>query len=133
MKPRVDVEGGWRVVRRKVLARDLARCVGCGRGLDADTLQAHHRKARSGGRDDSPANVISTCVRCHGWAHAHPREARDIGWIVPSWGDPYTTPVQVRDGVWWLRPDGSRDPVAEGPFPLSNVSRDATRNGENLR
>lgn len=76
------------------------------------------------------ANLLGLCGCCHTWAHSRVSQAREIGWIVPSWADPHTMPARLRDGVWWLRVDGSREAVDDGAFPLSNVPRDITRDGE---
>lgn len=68
--------------RVELLARCKGRCEGCGRRLDLSTMHAHHRLPRSAGRDDSSANLLALCHRCHNWCHANPIAARDCGWIV---------------------------------------------------
>jgi hypothetical protein len=42
----------------------------------------HHRKMRSHGLDNSPANLAKVCLECHAWAHAHPTAAYKAGWLV---------------------------------------------------
>lgn len=87
------------VIRKKVHERDGGRCVRCG-GQASDL---HHRqRRREGGHVLS--NLISLCGRgntsgCHGWAHSHPAEARDEGFIVSAWGDPLTQWVWRWDGA----------------------------------
>lgn len=119
-RAREDAEGGsdYPEARKAALWRAGGLCEGCGRRIDLDRMHFHHRKARAHGRDDSPTNALALDFRCHNWAHAHVTEARDLGWIVPSWGDPAHIPVKLRDGVWWLRGNGTREAVAPGAFPL---------------
>ena len=74
--------------------RDCRRCVKCGISLYIARGARHHRKLRShafGSEKHSPCNLILLCEDCHGWVHAHPREAREHGWIVSS----YQTPTEV--------------------------------------
>lgn len=101
--------------RRVILGRAGGLCERCGRRLD--DWAAHHRRARSSGRDDSPANLACLCHPCHAWCHANVTEARHAGLIVPSWADPYTTAVKLRTGWWLLRADGSRVPLATDWLP----------------
>ncbi|WNM65444.1 HNH endonuclease [Microbacterium phage Phonegingi] len=90
--------------------RDGYSCVRCGISLAAVSGSRHHRQRRRSG-DHSPANLILLCgsgtTGCHGWAHAHPAEARAVGLIVPTWTQPEFVPVLTWRG--WLRlvPDGS--------------------------
>jgi hypothetical protein len=48
----------------------------------------HHRKLRSQGGDNSDANLLPVCSRCHNWIHANPKLAVERGLIVRSWEDP---------------------------------------------
>lgn len=48
--------------------------------------EAHHRRIRSQGGDDSDENLILLCQQHHTWVHAHPTEARDMGLLL-SYGD----------------------------------------------
>jgi hypothetical protein len=64
-------------------------CVRCG----AVAVHTHHRKLRSQGGDDSPANLLRLCLECHTWVHANPAEAYETGYLVHSWDDPATIEV----------------------------------------
>lgn len=89
-------------------------CVVCGgalhgqRGLD---WSVHHRKRRSQGLDNSPANLMATCghgtAGCHGKIHASVQWARDNGWLLRGRQDPVLEPVQhFLNGLVWLLADG---------------------------
>lgn len=76
-------------------------------------MHAHHRRARSQGRDDTLANLIGTCPWCHQDIHEHPTMAYENGWIIPN-----APPVAPRDvpvllyGQWWLLlPNGGKIPT----------------------
>lgn len=62
-------------------ARASAECTG-----RAD--HSHHRKLRSQGGDDSTANILKVCWRCHHTIHANPAESYEQGWLVKSWDTP---------------------------------------------
>lgn len=99
-----------RKVRDVVVARDGGCCIRCGRWADGGSL--HHRMLRSQGGRDVPANLVLLCgtgtTRCHGWAHAHPEEARREGLIVWSWEAPGVVPVDAfTAGRVWLTANGS--------------------------
>lgn len=97
-----------------VLERDGHACALCGgaahgqRGVD---FSVHHRKLRSQGGDSSFPNLITLCgsgtTGHHGWAHAHPKAAKDDGWIVPGAVDPALRPIaHWLHGTVWLHADG---------------------------
>ena len=60
-------------------------CQGCGKTRN---LHRHHRRGKdaggSGGRVHThcACNALTLCLACHAWAHANPREAQAMGWIV---------------------------------------------------
>lgn len=98
-----------------VLARDGHRCVACGvplhgqRGVD---YSLHHRKRRSQGVDNSPANLVSLCghgcSQCHGLVHSEVAEARLTGFLLRSTENPEEVPVEhARHGRVLLLNDGS--------------------------
>ncbi len=83
--------------REKVLERDAGRCVRCGRG---NLLNIHHRRLRSHPWPGlhQPSNLIVLCgsgtTGCHGYVHAHVKEAYDKGWLVHGYVDePENVPV----------------------------------------
>lgn len=47
----------------------------------------HHRTLRSQGGEGTFDNCLHVCTSCHDHAHAHPTEAVEQGWIVPSWAE----------------------------------------------
>jgi hypothetical protein len=87
-------------VAELVDVRDAYSCVRCGRSLRFTSGSRHHRQRRAVG-GHSVANLILLCgsgtTGCHGWAHAHPREARAAGYIVRADGlvTAGEVPVQV--------------------------------------
>ena len=48
----------------------------------------HHRKLRSQGGSDEPANLLSVCAFCHEWIHHNVEDAHNMGWLVRSWETP---------------------------------------------
>jgi hypothetical protein len=66
-------------------------CEICG---EQAALDRHHRKRRSQGGDDSPANIMEICRMCHNVIHADPAWAYDQGYLVKSWEDPASVPVE---------------------------------------
>jgi hypothetical protein len=66
--------------REAVKQRAMGRCERCG----GPGSQWHHRRGRSV-KDlhrHCPCNGVWLCPTCHTWAHAHPEEAREEGFIV---------------------------------------------------
>lgn len=100
---------------RLVDERDQERCVRCGRSLHVTHGSRHHRQLRRHG-DHSPANLILLCgsgtTGCHGWVHAHPALAYEMGWMLRSWQTAEAHPVAYRVGqafVWYyLDREGGR-------------------------
>lgn len=62
---RLDPEA-YRELHRQVLERDRWRCQACG---SMQNLQVHHMEFRSQGGEDSEANLITLCARCHTEMH----------------------------------------------------------------
>ena len=98
---------------RTTVQRRDQRCVRCG----ANGGNFHHRRRRK--EDDEhthcPCNGILLCgsgtTGCHGWAHSHPKAARELGLIVSAFvAEPSTIPVKTYRG--WLLHDctGRREP-----------------------
>lgn len=87
-------------VRQGVYDRSRGRCEGCGqRGRPLDL---HHRKQRSLGGKEDPANAIACCRLCH--TNAHDRNSYSDGWLLRSYEDPEFVPVRMFDG-WLLLDD----------------------------
>ena len=66
--------------RAEVFERSQGRCeaqvegVCLGRGD-----QAHHKRRRSQGGQDTPANLLWICRACHDWCHRYPAQAKALG------------------------------------------------------
>ncbi|GAA3009264.1 HNH endonuclease [Microbacterium aurantiacum] len=82
----------------------------CERCCARRATDVHHRQLRRHG-DHQPANLVDLCRECHEWAHKHPAEARESGFIVSGRIDPRSVTLQhglygrVRiddDGGWEL-------------------------------
>lgn len=81
-------------LRYQCLNLDQWRCRRCGRtlgdsGLDGrliTKLDIHHRLMLSQGGPDTIENVVTLCgpnpLGCHGWVHAHPADAYELGLLI---------------------------------------------------
>lgn len=101
--------------RAAVRERDQDRCVRCSLHVNvAGGGSIHHRQRRRDG-GHRPCNLIVLCgsgtTGCHGWVTAHPAQARDSGFIVPTWGDPATTPILYQGRLMMLGDDYSLECV----------------------
>lgn len=59
-----------------------------------------HRRHDGQGGPWSASNGLNACgwgnaTGCHGYIHQHPEEARENGWVVPSWQDWRTAPALI--------------------------------------
>lgn len=86
-------------LRNAVYARCGGYCEVCGRPLLQSDMATHHRQLSGQGGPDAVENLLALHHGCHNLATGavHLSVARSIehGWIVPSWADPATVPVQV--------------------------------------
>jgi len=77
-------------------------CEVCG-GNAEESMALHHRKLRSRGGTDSPANLIWIHHGCHNLnttsIHLNPADATQKGWMVSSWQDPEKSPFVNSSGV----------------------------------
>lgn len=90
---RARKRSGMDAARRESFGRSGGLCVL--NGCENVATHAHHRKLRSQGGDDSPANLLPLCSGCHADVHANPDWAKRYELIVPAWD--VVTP-------WWLLP-----------------------------
>lgn len=98
--------------RGLVLARAGFACERCGVDLTSGGVHIHHRRLRSHGGGHDPVNLVALCPQDHIWVHAHRGEALAEGWIVASWADPATWPIDHHHhGLLLLTPDGGYTPV----------------------
>jgi len=67
-------------------------------------LHKHHRKRRSQGGDDSPANVINIPDVLHEWIHRNPEEAYELGLLVKSWQEPSEVEITIPEQFAGLMP-----------------------------
>jgi hypothetical protein len=92
--------GPSRKVRALVLERDGHACVCCGRSVIGQSYSLQHRKRRSQGGDNSPANLVTVLgtgtTGCHERIDSR-RDPQDEakGYTVRSWQDPEQIPVMV--------------------------------------
>lgn len=94
-------------LRNLVFLRAGGRCDCCGAPLDPDTWDAHHRKLRKQGGEDSLENLVALRHDHHMLVHAHRADAGARGLIVPPWEDPALVPVRRGNGRLYL-PAGRR-------------------------
>lgn len=91
-----------RDVRDTVWKRARYCCECCGEPLVRRDYQAHHRKLRSRGGEDSAANLVALHPLCHRRIHDHPAWATEHGWMVPTNDDPATVAVALHGAAWRL-------------------------------
>jgi 5-methylcytosine-specific restriction endonuclease McrA len=94
-------------LRDLVWDRDGGRCAICGQGLSEKRWECHHRKLRSQGGRDEPANLLALHPRCHSEAHDNRTWARERGYIVHPNTDPASRAV-LRHGAHWQLPAAGR-------------------------
>lgn len=49
-------------------------------GAQTVATQTHHIQGRDGERMMDVENLLAVCVYCHEWLHAHPQEAKELGY-----------------------------------------------------
>lgn len=85
-------------IAEKVIERAKGYCESCGGYLN-DDYALHHRKLRSRGGVDCPANLICVHHACHNLAthsiHLNPKDSTIKGFIVPGWADPAEYPMYL--------------------------------------
>ncbi len=57
-------------------------------------MHKHHRKLRSQGGDDKPANIMHITPEFHTYIHENPGESYANGWLVKSWDEPNIQPCR---------------------------------------
>jgi 5-methylcytosine-specific restriction endonuclease McrA len=93
----------WQALREQAYIRAGYRCERCGIHRDAafgQVLDGHHRKLRSRGGLDELPNIAVLCRECHEWAHANPKTATGLGYIVPSRADPGRRAMLLHGERW---------------------------------
>ena len=101
-----------------VLERADGYCEVCG-GTAQESMALHHRKLKSRGGKDSPANLIWIHHGCHNLKtdsiHLNPEKAEQKGYMVPSWQEPNEVPINLPDGKFALLLDnGTKKILGEG-------------------
>jgi hypothetical protein len=80
-------------------------CEACGKPAQ-ESMALHHRKLKSRGGKDSPANLMRVHHKCHNLGtdsiHLNPAWAEDKGFMVPSWHEPEEWPITLPDGNFAL-------------------------------
>jgi len=109
-----------------VLERAGNYCEKCGHAQGGENFALHHRKLRSQGGEDDPANLIAVHHSCHNLAtdsiHLNPAIAKKNGWIVPSWAEPSEFPLTLPDGSKVLLDSYGGYEYIEGEGNESNFS-----------
>ena len=90
-----------RGLRDLIRSRAGGACECCGDRLSA-IFQAHHRKLRSRGGQDSACNLAALCGLCHRRIHSHVAWATENGFIVSAYDDPAAIPMAARCERWVL-------------------------------
>lgn len=87
--------------REALSDRQGGYCWWCGGPLGLG-FAVHHRKLRSQGGNDEVTNLVALHHPCHNLGshavHLNVARAVERGFIVPSWGDPATTPLTLPGG-----------------------------------
>jgi hypothetical protein len=96
--------------RKALYERCKGMCEFCG-GVLSENWAAHHRKLRSQGGKDDLDNVVALHHECHNLGtnsvHLNPQKSYDDGFMVRSWADPKTTPLNLtHHWLVILTPDG---------------------------
>jgi hypothetical protein len=86
-------------------------CEVCGRAA-GESMALHHRKLKSRGGKDTPANLISIHHGCHNMktesVHLNPEWAERNGYMTPSWQSPTEHPINLCNaGFALLLDDGT--------------------------
>jgi len=82
------------MTRARIWLRDAGRCQMCGH----DGTDVHHRVRRRDGGDED-WNLILLCREHHSWAHGHPEQARERGYIISPF-IPHDEAMVVRYTDW---------------------------------
>jgi hypothetical protein len=95
-------------VRADLRERSGGCCERCGKPF---ANNAHHRKNRSQGGQDTLSNLLMLCgsgtTGCHGYITEHPTDSYNNGWSVRSTADPELVPVVYRG--YWVKLDDVGD------------------------
>ena len=121
-KPSGATPGTRRHVDKKVVEIVIQRAAGycevCGK-VPQESMALHHRKLKSRGGKDTPANLIWIHHGCHNLntdsIHLNPKKAELNGWMVGSWQDPEEAPFVMADkSIVLLKDDGTIHLLEEG-------------------
>ena len=92
-------------------------CEACGAAAQ-ESMALHHRKLKSRGGKDSPANLMWVHHKCHNLGtdsiHLNPEWAQDKGFMVPSWQQPQEWPISLPEGGFALLLDDGTKKILGG-------------------
>ena len=91
----------------------------------------HHRQLRRSG-DERPVNKLYIGTELHDWIHAHPEEARKLGWIVSQYEEPEDVVVVIPDTL----PTRKKRAKSEEPRKRTQINvkvpKDVLEDGEEV-
>ena len=94
-------------------------------------FHTHHRQLRRSG-DERPVNKLYIGTELHTWIHAHPAEARKLGWIVSQYEDPEDVVVVIPDKL----PTRKKREKSEEPRKRTQINvkvpKDVLEDGEEI-
>jgi len=96
--------------RKALYKRCKGMCEYCGGDLP-ESWAAHHRKLRSQGGTNNIENAVALHHECHNLGtnsvHLNPKKSYANGFMVHSWEEPHTTPLNLIHRMWvLLTPEG---------------------------
>ena len=94
-------------------------------------FHTHHRQLRRSG-DERAINKLYIGTELHDWIHAHPEEARKLGWIVSQYEDPEDVVVVIPDKL----PTRKKREKSEEPRKRTQINvkvpKDVLEDGEEV-
>lgn len=96
---RQAADRAYEPTRQAILVRDPL-CLICG----YSARDVHHRKQRSLGGSDSPANLVGLCRTCHSDVHDHVGLYTALGLLLHGWESEDGYPLWHNAAGYWATP-----------------------------